>query len=479
MIVLTRNRFWETFHRHIFPFLPPLVAIASIIIQQIYYPAIESTISINILLLVVNLVEFFPFLYRSTNRILHLIGVALIIILAFIFNIQVGGVSSPLSNFKAFMDSICGLWVVLLILEVLSLQFAYLAHNTSPDPSRPRGDNDETLISPGSSRNTDERPMEYVLGSETSVGTNEANGPLRENTPSANNRDRTQTTSDIISKSKANLFLVVFAIIAILLPFASWASFEQSSWMQSVRAITKFIFGNAVDKNNVAVVLLLYLLGLFVIAIAVIVGITIVRYVLARYLSHNSSQEDFFEEYSTPIIILVVAGALVLAIRSSSVAASTTSSTDSLESSWHGMSLVLGYITSLFAYMLCIIVAIIALLVAFETIRLVLKQCMKRGSLLKGSMQLIFALIVQYAMGLLTGILRIFALKDVIESLLLFFLPDLEQSIEPDVKQVLDTALKREVKQIAEDMGIAQPFWKHQRQRRSGCRIVRKRRRRK
>ncbi|MFQ7397767.1 MAG: hypothetical protein ACLRNW_08105 [Neglectibacter sp.] len=64
-------------------------------------------------------------------------------------------------------------------------------------------------------------------------------------------------------------------------------------------------------------------------------------------------------------------------------------------------------------------------MVAFEAIRLVLKQCLQHGSLLKISMRLIFVLIVQYSMGLLMGVLRMFALRSVLESLLLFFLPDL------------------------------------------------------
>lgn len=40
-------------------------------------------------------------------------------------------------------------------------------------------------------------------------------------------------------------------------------------------------------------------------------------------------------------------------------------------------------------------------------------------------MRLIFVLIVQYSMGLLMGVLRMFALRSVLESLLLFLPPDL------------------------------------------------------
>lgn len=69
-------------------------------------------------------------------------------------------------------------------------------------------------------------------------------------------------------------------------------------------------------------------------------------------------------------------------------------------------------------------------------------------------MHLVFVLIVQYTVGLLTGILRVFAIRDVIESILLFFMPDLEDSIEPKLNKVFRQALKNEVESIAEDADV-------------------------
>lgn len=465
------TRFLQILRRYIFPLLPTLCAVALIVIQQTYYPFTHPIVLINILLLTMNLLEFAPLLIsRSVNSVLHLSGTGFIAILAFLFNIEVGGISTPLSDFKAFLDSVCGLWTAILIVELVCLYRHFVSSRRGMAPEQSF-----------TGTNTGETSSGGSTGSGSVDNASGRNRVLGQSGPPASNRNMSLDTALGI----ANKYLIIYALAAVLLPFANWALLEQSGWMTSVRAIDQLIYGNKIRANNAAVLLLLYLLALFVIFIAVIVGINIVKYVLARHLSHNS-QDDFFEQYSTPIVVLVVAGAVVLAIRGTTTgedtgglwtdAATLVEDTGSL---WADAATLLGYITNLFAYMLAIIVAIIALLVAFETIRLVLNQCTKRGSLLKGSMQLVFILIVQYAMGLLMGVLRIFALRDVIESLLLFFLPDLDQSVEPEVKQVLDAGLKREVRQVSRDMHITQTKWEHQRQKPSGYRIVRKRRRRK
>ena len=120
----------------------------------------------------------------------------------------------------------------------------------------------------------------------------------------------------------------------------------------------------------------------------------------------------------------------------------------------------MGFVSSLFGYALGILVGIIAVMVAFEAIRLVLKQCLQHGSLLKISMRLIFVLIVQYSMGLLMGVLRMFALRSVLESLLLFFLPDLGDSLEPEVTQVMNEALEREIEMASG--GLQHRYGEHQ-----------------
>lgn len=121
---------------------------------------------------------------------------------------------------------------------------------------------------------------------------------------------------------------------------------------------------------------------------------------------------------------------------------------------------LVGFVSSLFGYALGILVGIIAVMVAFEAIRLVLKQCLQHGSLLKISMRLIFVLIVQYSMGLLMGVLRMFALRSVLESLLLFFLPDLGDSLEPEVTQVMNEALEREIEMASG--GLQHRYGEHQ-----------------
>lgn len=464
----------EIVYQYILPSIPPLAAVVMIIIQQLYYPHLESTTPLNILLIFLNLLEFLLLFSKlPSSQILCWIGISGIALLAFLFNIQVGGIATPLSDIMAFIDSICGLWVVILTLEILFWRFFCLSRtglkDLSPSESSSPGEdarNTETMPYA-----TEEEPASHNIHADSSPSKADT-APDRTVPHPRKEAIETETTPDCskanvhsaLAKTKANYFLFTFFASALLLPFANWASFKESTWMRSVTEIAKFIFGDKISNKSTAITVLFYLLGLFVIIGAIFFGIIIVQYVLTRYLSGTSSKNNFFEEYSTPIIVLVVAGAFIMAIRSQNT---------STESDWN----ILEFVSGLFTYIVGILVAIIALLVAFETIRLVLDQCIKGGSLLKGSMHLIFILIIQYAMGLLMGILRIFALKDVIESLLLFFLPDLEQSVEPEVKQVFNAALRHEVNQTAKDMKLTRPL-KQQRHGTSKYRIIQKRRRR-
>ena len=415
-------------------------------IQQLYDPSANATVLVNLFLLIMNLLELAPLLQRRfDNKLLYGGGIGFIGVLAFLFNIAVGGVPTPLSNFKAFLNSMCGLWTAVLAVELLCLclrSWYKAAWEQSSGEEDTDGTSSESDAEQKHSDQTDKADGKTGRASNGKVSLKEGS-------------------------TKATTFLMVFAALTFFLPFANWKLFSESGWIGSVHAINQFVYNQKFDP---APALLLYLLSLFVILIAAVVGWNVVKYVLARHFSHSFSQDDFFEQYGTSIVVLVIAGSFVLAIQNNPKDLPSNGSSPDVAK-------MLGYITTLFAYMLCIIVAIIALLVAFETIRLVLNQCTKRGSLLKGSMQLIFILIVQYVMGLLMGILRMFALRDVIESLLLFALPDLEQSVEPDTKEVLNAALKRETRQVANDMGIAPAVSQHHRHKKGGRRITRKRRR--
>ena len=446
-------RFLQILRRYFFPIFLPLSAVTSIVIHQVYYPSTKPIILINILLLTINLLEFTPLLIdRSANKVLHLIGVGFISILAFWFNISIGGIPTPLSDLKSFIDSVCGLWVSILVIELACLYLRYISLYRKLIPEwNFTGSKDG------------EMPLDSSMGNESSASASRKTGSSEKKIPAYSNI--------IISKeaafSKANKCLVGFAVVITILPFVNQIPLALKDWMGSVREIDRLIYGDKVDVNPAPIALLLYLLGLFAIFIAIVVGIKLVQYILIGYLTQNS-QSDFFEQYGTPIVVLVVAGALIFAIRNNQASAN-----DSL---WTNAATLLCYVTDLFTYMIVIIVAIISLLVAFETIRLVLNQCTKQGTLLKSSMQLLFILIVQYAVGLLMGILRILALRDVIESLLLFFLPDLDQSVEPRVKRVFDTGLKHEVQKVTSDMHITQSKWKQQRKSPPRHRVIRRRR---
>ena len=438
----------QILRQFILPLLPPLCVAVLIVVQQIYYPNTRTIILVNIIMLVFNLLEFAPLLIDKTlNSALHLICIGFIVIMACLFNIIVGGTPTPFFDFRSFFDSLCGLWIVLFIVELIVFGLCSFKQ--------------KNVIS------TERTYINFDDGEKPSI--NHA-GNISHKEPSEGTEGLKRSNQDTL-KLMAKL-LIGYFIVILFLPFANWKNFEQSKWLQSVRAIDKLIYGKEGITRSIPGELFLYMLGLFVVFIALIVGLTVVKYALAKYIA-NDTQNDFFDQYSTPIVVLAIAGAVILTIRQENA------NPDGNDFNFENITGLLGYVSSLFSYMIAIIVAIIALLVAFETIRLVLKQCTKPGSLLKGAMQLIFILIVQYTMGLLMGLLQIFALRGVIESLLLFFLPDLDQSIEPEVKQVLDLGLKNEVRQASDNMEVVKIKRTHQKARPSGYRIIKKRRRKK
>ena len=157
-------------------------------------------------------------------------------------------------------------------------------------------------------------------------------------------------------------------------------------------------------------------------------------YLITRHRGQGSEQ-TFFEEYATPITLLIVVGTGVLAVGKVN-----------FDNGFNGIDLI----DKLFTCMLLIFFCFITLFFVFLSTRQVLKQCTEKGSLLKTSMHLVFVIITEYTMGLLTGILRIFAVRGIIEDLLLFFMPGLEDSIGPKVNNVLKKALDDEVEEISE-----------------------------
>lgn len=94
----------------------------------------------NSLLLGLNLLGFLPLLIQhSDNRIFYGVGTGFVTILAFLHNIKMG-LSNP-ANFIAFMDSMYGLWAVVLAVEFLYLLYLLYMSLHSDAKLQPPPDN--------------------------------------------------------------------------------------------------------------------------------------------------------------------------------------------------------------------------------------------------------------------------------------------------------------------------------------------------
>lgn len=438
----------ETFFKFFIPILSPLCAIILLFLQRTYFPTAEQilpvntfSLLINIFFLMLNLLEFILLVRQNYSRILCAVSTFSIVILAFEFNFRIGAIPSPFSDFVKFIIGYGGLWTGIILLE--SLYYFFIR------------------------RVVIKSETEHIsAGHDGSLGGTNADGSpngMPNNSGQIGRNKFTLLKKTDNARTLAISIFILYIMAVFLLPFMNWGNLKSSGWLNSIKEINLLIYGKLHATDNFSAEFLKYLLGLFVICIAVIVVSLYVIHLLTKFFSKNSNQNDFFEEYSTPIIILVVAGAFLLYIRKGPFGdLNIGGSSQGDHAGWNDIAGLINFIANLFSYIVCIIVAFISMLVAFETIRLVLNQCLKRGSLLKGSMQLIFVIIFQYTMGLIMGILRVFALRDVIESLLMFFIPDLDDTIEPEVKRVINIALRREVHQISQLTCTSSSYHEHQ-----------------
>lgn len=142
----------------------------------------------------------------------------------------------------------------------------------------------------------------------------------------------------------------------------------------------------------------------------------------------------FFAEYSTPFSVLIVAISVLSVF--------TNSGTKNM---WDRL-------PDFFRNLACVVLIMLLILVAVDAVRLILMQCIERGSLLRTSFHLIFALFVENMMEIATSVLCCFNIGKMLSSLIAFFTPISYSKIYKKVGEVLDDALKMEIKIIRRAM---------------------------
>lgn len=103
--------------------LPPLIAAVVLLCQQRFYSSPFGVVTVNILLLVLNFFSYVGLLRgeKSTEKSVALAAAGFITLMAFVFNTCVAEIPTPLSNAGVFINSLCGMWVLVAAVQRISL----------------------------------------------------------------------------------------------------------------------------------------------------------------------------------------------------------------------------------------------------------------------------------------------------------------------------------------------------------------------
>lgn len=450
---------WKDTVRNGLSILPATASTMMIIIRQVYYPETDTETIINFLLLAMSWWAFLLLLKSVSNgaRVFSFCCMAYINIQAFLFNVSYGDVPSPLTDLPSFLNSMCGVWLIMSLIELLAPLAPWLRkvyHSIKKFDPNPLEE-----CEPGSEKTRHRKDAPF--GTDDTVG-KETDGPEFATSTPGHSDD---TGGKPGSKRRKKYFSlgaktapIAFLLIALLLPLLPWP--EHSRWYSNIKNICQVVFGSSITNQSSLVILIFYFAFMFAAFITLYIAYVIATYIWDQ-IKYRPSEPgtDIFGEYSSAIALLVVAWTGMSAARYTVHDGKGASSN------------LISMITPLFELMFQVIIGIIVVFIMFETARLILEQCVRKGTLLKTSMHLIYVLVVQYAVGLLMGILRIFAIRNAIESILLFFFPDLDSSIEERIHKVFNHALEREVRGVAQDSEIRFEDEHQKRIKKSGRRV--------
>ena len=103
--------------------LPPLTAAVVLLCQQMASSNPSGVVTVNILLLVLNFFSYVGLLRgeKSTEKSVAIAAASFITLMAFVFNTCVAGIPTPLSDTGIFMNSLCGMWVLVAVVQGSSL----------------------------------------------------------------------------------------------------------------------------------------------------------------------------------------------------------------------------------------------------------------------------------------------------------------------------------------------------------------------
>lgn len=241
-------------------------------------------------------------------------------------------------------------------------------------------------------------------------------------------------------------WIAFFIVVGILIGIMALPLFQPEGlpqWYDRVHDLAGVVFSaDLIDRSDLLTLILYFVMMIAIVAVVLFV-LAIIYYVVKGILrDRHGGIKAILKKYSAPVIIL---GIVFVAIRSLG------------DTGEGGIGLGFEVLGMLLESMLLAIIGIIGAFVLIEVVGLLLDECTAQISLLKVAMRLVFILAVQYTTNFITGILRVFAIKDVIESILLFFMPDLNVTIGAKIDQVFNSALEKEVCKLENDLSRSSP----------------------
>ena len=113
--------------------LPPLTAAAVLLCQQMVSSHPSGVVTVNILLLVLNFFSYVGLLRgeKSTEKSVAIAAAGFITLMAFVFNTCVAEIPTPLSNTGLFINSLCGMWVLVAAVQGISLMIQAALQTTA------------------------------------------------------------------------------------------------------------------------------------------------------------------------------------------------------------------------------------------------------------------------------------------------------------------------------------------------------------
>ncbi|MCD8324133.1 MAG: hypothetical protein LUC32_04160 [Clostridiales bacterium] len=414
------------------PCAVPVAALIFIFVQLVFFPTADTLVTFTLLFLVMSFLAVVFSLRQGfgVEGLAYMAGAWVVAVIALIYFVSCMGIPSPMEDPTGFFKSVGGVWIAVLAVEALITYAVYDFHKF-----------------PESNRFADNPSGRGVSGSAQEEGSHSdsvAGGDNERDSATANRDEKTRLSMGM------RIYIVIFIVLAAVAPSLTFTGMDR--WIANADSIVSIIFG--LDENSSD---LLIVLSYCVVMTALLFALPLLKnFVVAIMTLIDGRNSDFLGEYGASMALFIAIIVVVIMIRSKTV--------QDVFTGFEGVVILTPWLTMI----LTVVIYSVGFAILLETIRLILEQCFVAGSLLKTLMHLIFIQIVHFAYELLMGLLSVLALRDAIESLFFFFLPNRDDSITDKRDAAEKQAMEKELDYV---LYMSEFHWKERmnRERESGA----------